>query len=135
MFAFYSLPSSILNHPTENVIHAAYLFYYASDSIFSSSPSSSTELDSDPVAPSSSASTSSSATVEEWQRSKISGLSSKEFEDEKNVQNWAVETREMKLRLKARLNELINDALILSKKVRFSSCWARPEQPVQESCL
>ncbi|KAL4077148.1 acyl-CoA N-acyltransferase [Scleroderma yunnanense] len=33
-FSFYSLPSTIINHPKYNLLQAAYLFYYSSDSAF-----------------------------------------------------------------------------------------------------
>ncbi|KAJ8598041.1 N-myristoyl transferase [Rhizopogon salebrosus TDB-379] len=33
-FSFYSLPSTIINHPTHALLEAAYLFYYASDVAF-----------------------------------------------------------------------------------------------------
>jgi len=33
-FSFYSLPSSIINHPKHGVLEAAYLFYYATDVAF-----------------------------------------------------------------------------------------------------
>ncbi|KAK7467241.1 glycylpeptide N-tetradecanoyltransferase [Stygiomarasmius scandens] len=33
-FSFYSLPSTIINHPTHSVLEAAYLYYYASDVAF-----------------------------------------------------------------------------------------------------
>ncbi|KIJ69006.1 hypothetical protein HYDPIDRAFT_79751 [Hydnomerulius pinastri MD-312] len=33
-FSFYSLPSTIINHPKHNILEAAYLFYYASDAAF-----------------------------------------------------------------------------------------------------
>ncbi|KIJ16792.1 hypothetical protein PAXINDRAFT_131704 [Paxillus involutus ATCC 200175] len=33
-FSFYSLPSTIINHPKHNLLEAAYLFYYASDVAF-----------------------------------------------------------------------------------------------------
>ncbi|KAI6132119.1 N-myristoyl transferase [Pisolithus croceorrhizus] len=33
-FSFYSLPSTIINHPKHNLLEAAYLFYYASDAAF-----------------------------------------------------------------------------------------------------
>ncbi|WVR06681.1 glycylpeptide N-tetradecanoyltransferase [Kwoniella sp. DSM 27419] len=38
--SFYSLPSSIMKHPKHNELNAAYLFYYASDVIFSAGGSS-----------------------------------------------------------------------------------------------
>ncbi|KAH7929741.1 N-myristoyl transferase [Leucogyrophana mollusca] len=33
-FSFYSLPSTIINHPKHNLLEAAYLFYYATDVVF-----------------------------------------------------------------------------------------------------
>ncbi|KAH7912225.1 N-myristoyl transferase [Hygrophoropsis aurantiaca] len=33
-FSFYSLPSTIINHPKHNLLEAAYLFYYATDVAF-----------------------------------------------------------------------------------------------------
>ncbi|KAG6331651.1 hypothetical protein ID866_7435 [Astraeus odoratus] len=33
-FSFYSLPSTIINHPKHNLLQAAYLYYYASDVVF-----------------------------------------------------------------------------------------------------
>ncbi|KAI0034011.1 Myristoyl-CoA:protein N-myristoyltransferase, N-terminal domain-containing protein [Vararia minispora EC-137] len=33
-FSFYSLPSTVINHPRHNLLEAAYLFYYASDVAF-----------------------------------------------------------------------------------------------------
>ncbi|WRT66752.1 glycylpeptide N-tetradecanoyltransferase [Kwoniella shivajii] len=38
--SFYSLPSTIMKHPKHDVLNAAYLFYYASDVIFSAGGSS-----------------------------------------------------------------------------------------------
>ncbi|WVQ73551.1 glycylpeptide N-tetradecanoyltransferase [Cryptococcus sp. DSM 104548] len=38
--SFYSLPSSIMKNPKHNLLNAAYLFYYASDSVFSAGGSS-----------------------------------------------------------------------------------------------
>ena len=35
MISFYSLPSTIMKHAKHNMLNAAYLFYYASDVIFS----------------------------------------------------------------------------------------------------
>lgn len=35
-FSFYSLPSTVINHPRHNLLEAAYLFYYASDAAFES---------------------------------------------------------------------------------------------------
>lgn len=114
MFAFYSLPSSILNHPTQDVLHAAYLFYYASDTIFEASPPPSTTNSTSTSNPTASTSTSE---VEEWQKSSITGLNESELKDEENVTRWNDEPRELKVKLKVRLNELIHDLLILSKKV------------------
>jgi glycylpeptide N-tetradecanoyltransferase len=36
-FSFYSLPSTIINHPQHDVLEAAYLFYYATDVAFEES--------------------------------------------------------------------------------------------------
>ena len=33
-FSFYSLPSTIMNHPKHNLLNAAYLYYYATDVAF-----------------------------------------------------------------------------------------------------
>jgi glycylpeptide N-tetradecanoyltransferase len=33
-FSFYSLPSTVINHPKHNLLEAAYLFYYATDVAF-----------------------------------------------------------------------------------------------------
>ena len=30
-FSFFSLPSSVINHPNHHILEAAYLFYYATD--------------------------------------------------------------------------------------------------------
>lgn len=35
MVSFYSLPSTIMQHPKYDVLNAAYMFYYATDCIFS----------------------------------------------------------------------------------------------------
>ena len=35
LMSFYALPSSIMKHKTHTLLNAAYLFYYASDVIFS----------------------------------------------------------------------------------------------------
>lgn len=64
-FSFYSLESSVINHPKHEKIRAAYLFYYASETA---------------------------------------------------LQEGEPDT--VKAALKARLNELMHDALILAKKVR-----------------
>lgn len=43
MISFYSLPSTIMQHPKYDVLNAAYLFYYASDAAFSAGASSDDE--------------------------------------------------------------------------------------------
>ncbi|WWD18827.1 glycylpeptide N-tetradecanoyltransferase [Kwoniella shandongensis] len=40
LVSFYSLPSTIMKHPKHNLLNAAYLFYYASDVLFSAGGSS-----------------------------------------------------------------------------------------------
>ncbi|WVQ84211.1 glycylpeptide N-tetradecanoyltransferase [Cryptococcus sp. DSM 104549] len=40
LVSFYSLPSTIMKHPKHNLLNAAYMFYYASDVVFSAGGSS-----------------------------------------------------------------------------------------------
>lgn len=128
MFSFYSLPSTILDNSKHETLNAAYLFYYATDVGFSSHHNSD-----DSAAASSSSSSSALAAstyskapeqhstegLAPWQKSHITGLNAEEGEDEEGVLRWDCESKEVKGKIKARLNELVNDMLIIAQKVSF----------------
>ncbi|SPO25817.1 probable Glycylpeptide N-tetradecanoyltransferase [Ustilago trichophora] len=121
MFAFYSLPSSILDDEKHQSLNAAYLFYYATDVVFQN----------DPVQPSASAesASSSSPTSERalalasgkapWQANDLTNLTPAELSDEFSVTPWDSETPAVKALLKARLNDLIQTLLIIARDHAF----------------
>lgn len=45
MMSFYSLPSTIMQHPKYDVLNAAYMFYYATDCVFSKDAGASSDAD------------------------------------------------------------------------------------------
>lgn len=108
MFSFYSLPSSVLDSDKHKILEAGYLFYYATDVIFSHSHEGSTRLKTHTV------------------------LTEGEQEDEVGVTNWADESPETKAKLKARLNELMHDMLILAKRQNFDvlNCLTVMDNPL-----
>ncbi|CEH12273.1 glycylpeptide n-tetradecanoyltransferase [Ceraceosorus bombacis] len=135
MFSFYSLPSSVLDSAKHGTLEAAYLFYYATDVPFrhasSSSPSSSPKTLA--VAAEASASGSSaSAALEPWQRTNVTRLTPQEVEDEANVTRWDEESAEVKSALKARLNQLVGDLLIIAKQNKFDvvNCLTVMDNPL-----
>lgn len=129
MFSFYSLPSTILDNAKHEILNAAYLFYYATDVGFAS------HHINDGSAAASSSSSSPSALeastyskppeqqstegLAPWQKSHITGLNPEEANDEDGVLRWDCESKEVKAKIKARLNELVNDMLIIAQKVRL----------------
>ncbi|EPQ28528.1 uncharacterized protein PFL1_03832 [Pseudozyma flocculosa PF-1] len=131
VFSFYSLPSSILDNPKHKTLDAAYMFYYATDVVFRDregnfeagaehrgAPAASDE-------PSGSCSNLSplakakSSGVPEWKQSHLTGLSPSEMRDEDKVTRWDREDRDVKQRLKRRLNQLCGDALIIARDYGF----------------
>jgi glycylpeptide N-tetradecanoyltransferase len=134
--SFYSLPSSVLDNAKHKVLNAAYLFYYATDVPFTT-----------PAPPAEGTSASASATrspaaasaapaprqkaedLEPWQRSGITGLSEEEEADERDVPRWDQEDATLKRRLSVRLNALVQDLLILAKKVGGSGVIATLSGP------
>lgn len=93
MISFYSLPSSIMKHATHRVLNAAYLYYYASDTIFrpsSGGPESATAE--------------SSASASAYESHKL-GL---------------VEERKRREKLGERLNLLSGDLLTVAKNVSLA---------------
>ena len=129
MISFYSLPSSVLDSDKHKTLEAAYLFYYATDVPFANRQGASEE-------PSTSAqgagSRPSSSQAEPWQKSHVSSLSASEQLDEADITNWAQETPEIKAKLKQRLNELMQDAIIIAKQANFDvlNCLTVMDNPL-----
>ena len=137
MCSFYSLPSSVLNHPTHTVLNAAYLFYYATNVGFG---------DHGGATASSSTSTATAASrvyaaapvvqstegLEPWQKSHLTGLAESEASDEEGVLRWDHESKETKDKIKKRLNELVNDLLIIAKQNDFDvvNCLTVMDNPL-----
>ncbi len=121
MFAFYSLPSSILEDDKHKSLNAAYLFYYATDVVFQDSPSTDN--------PSKGSASGSSPTSERalalssgkapWQCNNLTNLTPSELIDESNVASWDTEPAPIKSALKTRLNLLINTLLIIARDAQF----------------
>lgn len=136
MISFYSLPSSVLDSDVHTTLQAAYLFYYATDVPFagrldtSQESSTSTLISSRPS--SSTSQSTSTQTLEHWQRSHITSLSSSEQQDEENITNWAQESTDIKAKLKNRLNELVQDILIIAKQAEFDvvNCLTIMDNPL-----
>lgn len=137
MISFYSLPSSVLDSDKHKTLEAAYLFYYATNVPFTGRTDASS---SSTASSSSSASTSTPPKqqsyekegLEAWQRSHITHLSPIEQEDEMNVINWASESPDIKAKLKTRLNELVQDAIIIAKQADFDvlNCMTVMDNPL-----
>ncbi|SNX84374.1 probable Glycylpeptide N-tetradecanoyltransferase [Melanopsichium pennsylvanicum] len=136
MFAFYSLPSSILDHDKHKSLNAAYLFYYATDVVFSSSStlnsSATTIIDNSSASGGVDVSTSTSAsgsTSERalalasgkapWQVNHLTNCTPVELCDEDFVTSWDSESALIKSELKVRLNLLINTLLIVARDHKF----------------
>lgn len=115
MFSFYSLPSSVLNSKKHATLDAAYLFYYATDVVFRKRAPAAPHSGSRGVSPWHEAI---AANVPGWQRSELSGLDSAEASDERGVTPWYEESPETKAALKQRLLVLMQDMLVIAKKVR-----------------
>lgn len=127
VFSYYSLPSSVLDSDKHKTLEAAYLFYYATDVPFQ------TEGFSSARPPTSEQSTPSTRlSVPQWQQSPITGLSSSELADEANVTSWDKEDIGVKQRLKARLNELMQDLFVLAKREGFDvvNCLTVMDNPL-----
>lgn len=131
-FSFYSLPSSILEHPKHDTLEAAYLFYYASESAFAT-PAPKRAQD-DATAPYARAEADGTPA---WQRAALSRLGAAEASDEADVVPWNQESPEQKAKLKARLNELMTDMLVLAKLHNFDvlNCLTVLDNPLFASDL
>ncbi|CCF52880.1 hypothetical protein NDA11_006105 [Ustilago hordei] len=122
MFAFYSLPSSILENDKHSSLNAAYLFYYATDAVFQSSPpppSSSSTGGSSSSSPASERSLALASGKEAWQCNALTNLTPTELSDESSVTSWDSEPPSIKSALKTRLNLLINTLLIIARDFGF----------------
>ncbi|TKY85770.1 hypothetical protein EX895_005310 [Sporisorium graminicola] len=122
VFAFYSLPSSVLDNDKHKSLNAAYLFYYASDVVFQDQPpasSSSAENDASTSHPTSERTLALSAGKHAWQCNALTNLTPSELTDESRVSPWDSEPAALKLRLKARLNTLMNTMLIIARDHNF----------------
>lgn len=120
MTSFYSLPSTVLNSKEHSTLHAAYLFYYASDAAFpqqSSGASSSTSSASEAVV--ATAMTEEQRALPPWQRGHLTGLTQEELDDERGVIRWEDEPQDVKARLSARLKSLITDVMVIAKREGF----------------
>lgn len=112
--SYYSLPSSVLNHDTHDTLHAAYLFYYATEAAFEAPP----PPHDTPAAPSP-YECAVAAGDAPWQRTECSRLSPAEAADERGVAPWHTESAAQKSVLKARLQQLMRDVLVLAKQNGF----------------
>lgn len=125
MFAFYSLPSSILDNDKHKSLNAAYLFYYATDVAFQNSasalpsPSPSTSAAASSSSPASERSLALAAGKAPWQCNSLSNLTPAELSDESASTSWDAESPAVKALLKRRLNELINTLLIIARDHAF----------------
>ncbi|KAE8221271.1 hypothetical protein CF319_g5348 [Tilletia indica] len=119
LVSFYTLPSTVLakgpNQP-ETILNAAYLFYYATDAVFSTPT-----WASEPQVSQKSSEKSKyfDEGIEHWKKTDISGLSERELGDEEGVVNWEVEDGVTKGKLKKRLNELMEAALVIAAQHDF----------------
>ncbi|WFD45158.1 glycylpeptide N-tetradecanoyltransferase [Malassezia psittaci] len=116
-FSFYSLPSSILDHEKHHTLEAAYLFYYASDCILPAAPTSDTckQPSSQPAAYHQAREQGNAP----WKCAALSKLNQLELADEQDIRPWSEESVETREKLKARLNLLMSDMLILAKQQNF----------------
>lgn len=119
MISFYSLPSSVLDSDLHKTLQVAYLFYYATDVPFAGRQDTNQEPSTSTLVPSRTLQITSTQDLEHWQKSHITSLSSPEQQDEENIINWAQESTNVKLKLKNRLNELVQDILIIAKQAEF----------------
>ncbi|EST05533.1 Myristoyl-CoA:protein N-myristoyltransferase, N-terminal [Kalmanozyma brasiliensis GHG001] len=118
MFAFYSLPSSILDNDKHKSLNAAYLFYYATDVVFSDSPEPQ-ESGASTSSPSSERALALASGKEPWQVNHLTNLLPSELADESRVPSWDTESPTIKSLLKQRLNLLINTLLIIARDEGF----------------
>jgi glycylpeptide N-tetradecanoyltransferase len=135
--SFYSLPSSVLDNDKHDTLEAAYLFYYATDIPFQDRQTASQEPSTSTLAPSRPSSATSrtpsdSQNLEPWQKSHITSLSPSEQQDEENITNWAQESTQLKAKLKHRLNELVQDIIIIAKQANFDvlNCLTVMDNPL-----
>jgi len=115
-FSFYSLPSSVLNHTSYSTLHAAYLFYYASEAVFDAPLAAARTAAEATPSPLSEAR---AAGLAPWQMSDRSALNGAEAADEAGVAPWEQESEAAKMRLAVRLRELMQDMLVLAKRQGF----------------
>ncbi len=136
MFSFYSLPSSILNNDKHDLLNAAYLFYYATDVGFTShrteGAASTAAANVPETAYSQVPERPSAEGLHSWQQTHITGLSAAEAQDEEGVLRWDAEDKATKGRIKARLNELINDLLVIALQNDFDvvNCLTVMDNPL-----
>lgn len=125
MFAFYSLPSSILDNDKHSSLNAAYLFYYATDVVFQHSPSPFPSGTGEARGGASSSSPASERSLalasgkQAYQCNSLTNLTPTELSDESSVTPWDVESSSIKTSLKLRLNLLINTLLIIARDFGF----------------
>ncbi|PKI82570.1 glycylpeptide N-tetradecanoyltransferase [Malassezia vespertilionis] len=124
-FSFYSLPSSILDHAEADTLEAAYLFYYATDVVLEAKPPSAATSGVSPYA----------AAIAQgkpaWQCGGLSRLYAAEMQDT-CATPWHQEPLELREKLKARLQELMHDMLILAKNQGFDvvNCLTVMDNPL-----
>ncbi|KAJ9479104.1 Glycylpeptide N-tetradecanoyltransferase [Pseudozyma hubeiensis] len=118
MFAFYSLPSSILDNDKHKSLNAAYLFYYATDVVFPDAPTPESESAST-SSPSSERSLALSSGKPAWRCNSLTNLTPSELSDESRITTWDSEPASTKSLLKSRLNLLIQTLLIIARDFNF----------------
>lgn len=111
--SFYSLPSTVLDHPRHSALHAAYLFYYATE-VGGEAPAQS-EVPSGP----SPFAAARAAGRPVWECSELSSLTPREAADEAGVVPWHAESPDVREALKTRLNALMHDLLVMARRHGF----------------
>ncbi|CBQ73040.1 related to NMT1-N-myristoyltransferase [Sporisorium reilianum SRZ2] len=133
VFAFYSLPSSVLDNDKHKSLNAAYLFYYATDVVFQDAAPTPTEGgDASTSHPTSERTLALNAGKHAWQCNALTNLTPSELTDEARVIPWDAEPASVKQRLKARLNQLINTLLIVARDHNFDvvNCLTVMDNPL-----
>ncbi|CDW97683.1 hypothetical protein [Sporisorium scitamineum] len=131
VFAFYSLPSSVLGNEKHKSLNAAYLFYYATDVVFQDQPNTA-ETDASTSHPTSERTLALSAGQFPWQCNALTNLTPSELTDESRVRTWDTEPPTLKLRLKLRLNHLMQTLLIIARDFNFDvvNCLTVMDNPL-----
>ncbi|CAD6889758.1 unnamed protein product [Tilletia controversa] len=125
LVSFYTLPSTVLakgpDQP-ETILNAAYLFYYATDAVFETPTWAAVSERHEAAAADEQQDEKSKyfdESVEHWKKTHLSGLTKRELGDEENVTNWEVEDASTKAKLKKRLNELMEAAIVIAAQHDF----------------